>query len=242
MELLKLDLPKTQTRTDWSRRPLTKEQLDYAAEDVAHLPELKSQLCGRLSDQGRLDWAVEDSRQLCDISLYKPNPSNAWQRIKSIPFLPAAEQARARALAAWREERALKANKPRQWIITDKALLQLAANNPASENAMLHVEDLPPPVVRKHGIKLLEILMKTNDALAAGELDLTQQIPDRSAENMLSKKLMKLVRAKAEEVGVAAEVLASKRDISALIRNEQSSRITNGWRYDVIGKELLAAL
>jgi ribonuclease D len=81
-----------------------------------------------------------------------------------------------------------------------------------------------------------------NEALEKGELQLTQQTVERGTENTLSKKLMKLVRVRAEELGIAAEVLASKRDISALIRNEPALRVNSGWRQSVIGAELLAAL
>jgi ribonuclease D len=242
MELLSIELDKTQTRTDWSRRPLTKEQIRYAAEDVEHLPTLKKQLTEALTELGRIEWAIEDSRQLCDTSLYEPLPANAWQRIKSIPFLPPEEQARARALATWREERAVQANKPRQWIISDKALLQLAADSPADESELRNIADLPPPVARKQGRTLVGILNDTNDALASGELEFTQHIIDRATENALSKKLMKLVRAKAEELGIVAEVLASKKDVSALIRGGAAEKLTSGWRKAVIGDELLAAL
>jgi ribonuclease D len=242
MELLGVELDKTQTRTDWSRRPLTKEQIKYAAEDVEYLPELKKQLTGRLIELGRMDWAIEDSNQLCDVALYQPAPARAWQRIKSVPFLPPEEQARIRALAAWREDRAVQADKPRQWIISDKALLQIAADNPTVESELRGIDDLPPPVARKQGRNLITILANTNDALASGELDFRLHIIDRSTENALSKKLMKLVRAKAEELGIAAEVLASKKDVSALIRGSEIPKLSNGWRKAVIGEELAAAL
>ncbi|MDP6436315.1 MAG: HRDC domain-containing protein [Gammaproteobacteria bacterium] len=241
-ELLGKELAKTQTRTDWSRRPLSSEQLAYAEEDVAYLPEIKELLIRQLEELGRLAWALEDSRQLGDIGLYQPDPDNAWQRIKSIPFLPPGEQARARALARWRENRAVKADKPRQWILSDKALLQLAAANPSSVNALGPIEDLPPQVARKQGSKLIAVMGAANEALEKGELQLTQQTVERGTENTLSKKLMKLVRVRAEELGIAAEVLASKRDISALIRNEPALRVNSGWRQSVIGAELLAAL
>ncbi|HJP04830.1 MAG: ribonuclease D [Chromatiales bacterium] len=241
-ELLGKELGKTQTRTDWSRRPLTRDQLSYAEEDVAYLPEIKKILIGQLEELGRLDWAMEDSRLLGDSSLYRPDPENAWQRIRSIPYLLPDEQARARVLAEWREDRAVKTDRPRQWILSDKALLQLAAANPASENALGHIEDLPPPVARKQGSRLIAIMGAANKAIEKGELELVQQTAERGTENTLSKKLMKLVRARAEELGIAAEVLASKRDISALIRNESSLRVMSGWRQAVIGNELQAVL
>ena len=237
-DLLNIEISKDQTRTDWSRRPLTEAQLKYAAEDVVHLPVMFSMLEERLRAQGRYEWAAEDSAELCQIRLYKPEPTDAWQRIKSVPFMPPAQQARARALATWREARAVATNKPRQWIMSDKALLQLTVENPAKESELSKLTELPASLARNQGRKLIGILDAANNAYAKGDMDLQQQDFNIDVEKMLSKKLAKLVRAKAESLGIAAEVLASKRDITALIRDPASARVLQGWRYEVIGKEL----
>jgi len=237
-ELLNIEISKDQTRTDWSRRPLSEAQLKYAALDVIHLPRMFAMLEDRLRDQGRYEWAIEDSAELCQISLYKPEPAAAWQRVKSIPFMPPAQQARARALTTWRETRAVASNKPRQWIMGDKAILQLATENPADEAALSKLNEVPGSLARNQGRKLISIVEAANDAYARGDMDLQQQSFDVETEKMLSKKLAKLVRAKAEKLGIAPEILASKRDISALIRDAANARVLQGWRYDVIGKEL----
>jgi ribonuclease D len=237
-DLLNIEISKDQTRTDWSRRPLTEAQMKYAAEDVVHLPKMFAMLEERLREQGRYAWAVEDSAELCQISLYKPEPANAWQRVKSIPFMPPAQQARARALATWRETRAVASDKPRPWIMSDKALLQLAVENPANEGALNKLGELPASLARNQGNKLIGILGAANDAFARGDMGLEQQTFNIDKEKMLSKKLSKLVRAKAESIGLAPEILASKRDISALIRDASNARVLRGWRYEEIGKQL----
>ena len=238
-ELLDIEIAKSQTRTDWSRRPLTAAQLEYAAEDVIHLPEMLRLLEERLREQGRYEWAVEDSSAMCDIGLYKPQPTDAWQRIKSVPFLPPAQQARARALATWREKRAVDSNKPRQWIIGDKALLELVTENPASEQAVQGLRELPGGLARSQGRKLLNVLGAANDAFAKGDIQIDQQEIDIDREKALSKPMGKLVRATAEKLGIAAEVLASKRDINAIIRGTNNARALQGWRRDIVGEELL---
>lgn len=237
-DLLNIEISKDQTRTDWSQRPLTEAQLKYAAEDVVHLPKMHRMLEERLREQNRYEWAIEDSAELCQISLYKPEPADAWQRVKSIPFMPPAQQARARALATWRETRAFASNKPRQWIMGDKALLQLAIENPANEKALDRLGELPPSLARNQGQKLISILSAANDAFAKGDMGLQQQVFDIDREKILGKKLAKLISAKAEELGIAAEILASKRDISALLRDSANARALKGWRYEAIGKEL----
>jgi len=237
-DLLGIEINKDQTRTDWSRRPLTEAQLKYAAEDVVHLPKMFGMLEERLRELGRYEWAIEDSAELCQTGLYKPEPTDAWQRVKSIPFMPPAQQARARALTTWRETRAVASNKPRQWIMGDKAILQLAVENPANEAALGKLGEVPDSLARNQGRKLIGIVEAANDAYAQGDMDLEQLTFDIDKEKMLSKKLGKLVRAQAEKLGIAAEILASKRDISALIRDAANTRILRGWRYDAIGKEL----
>lgn len=241
-ELLNIDIAKTQTRTDWSRRPLTDAQLHYAAEDVAHLPEMHSILQERLQQLGRYEWAVQDSQALCNIKFYKPDPSAAWQRLKGIPFLPPAEQARARALATWREARAVAADKPRGWILSDKALLQLATANPQHADRLQQIDDLAPAVIRNQGKKLLHILASTNDSFANGEIEIDQFKVDIDREKSLSKKMSTLIREEAEKLGIAAEVLASKRDITALIRGAADTRVTSGWRQEIVGDKLLGII
>jgi ribonuclease D len=241
-ELLDVDISKDQTRTDWTRRPLTDAQLKYAAEDVEHLGKMHDILKQRLTDLGRYEWALEDSRLLCNTSLYKPAPDKAWQRLKSIPFLPADQQARARVLAAWREQRAVNSDKPRGWILSDKALLHMAEQNPARLAALNDINDMPQGLIRNQGERLLNVITDANKALASGTVSYQQIFPDRDKDKALLKKLSAIVRAEAEKLGIANEVLGSKRDIQALIRGEGNSRITNGWRNALIGEAMLAEI
>jgi ribonuclease D len=240
-ELLGIEIGKTQTRTDWSRRPLSDAQLEYAAEDVVHLPEMLDILAERLHAVGRYDWALEDSRALCQVELYKPEPADAWQRLKAIPFMSPEQQTRARALAAWREARAVAADKPRGWILSDKALLQLATENPNQTNQLQKIDDMPAAIIRKQGDKLLNVLAAANDSFARGDSEFTKEIVDIEREKSLSKRMTTLVKEEAEKLGIAAEVLASKRDINAVIRGSADARVLNGWRRAVIGDKLLAA-
>jgi ribonuclease D len=241
-ELLGLTISKEQTRTDWTRRPLTAAQLQYAAADVEHLPTLHTILRERLVAAGRYEWALEDSLALTDVTLYEPAPAAAWQRLKSIPFLPGPTQARARALTAWREARAVALDKPRQWILGDPIVLQLAEADPGTTAELQRISDLPDSTIRKQGEHLLQAVAEGNERYAADPGEFAQQVPNRDEEKILTSKLMKLVRARAVELDIPAEVLASKRDIAALMRGSDTARVVNGWRAGVIGDELKAAL
>lgn len=239
---LGVKLDKSQTRTDWSRRPLSPAQIEYAANDVAHLPELAAGLRQRLRELGREEWALEDSATLLDPELYGTRPESAWERLGGINFQPVAVQARARRLAAWREQRADRADKPRQWILSDQALTALAAANPADLPGIESLGVLPPGAIRNSGEAVLAELRQADADVAAGTVSLEQLARPAAPDNAHLKRLAGVVQKKAGELGVAPELLATRSDLTALLRGSRDVRPLQGWRSAVIGAELLAAL
>jgi len=240
--LLGIELPKSQTRSDWLQRPLTSAQIVYAAEDVAHLQEMSDLLEEELTKLDRLDWAAEDSGILCDIQLYAPDADSAWQRIKSIPFMQPADQARAVALARWREDRAVKLDKPRNWILTDAAIKELAANNPGDAQSMKRCEEIPPATLRKQGERLIDLLSKANQRYSDGDYQAVQQQQPDEAYKKLIKQLAGIVKSCADQLNIPAEVVASKRELNAIIQGDMTQRSLNGWRKTKIGEQLLAEI
>jgi ribonuclease D len=235
-------LEKTQTRTDWTRRPLTEAQLAYAADDVAWLLPLAERLRERLQAQGREAWASADSAALLDPSLYAVRPEEAWERLSGIEYQPPAVQARARRLAAWRERRAADADRPRQWILADAALMALATAAPADLAGIEALGQLPPGVVRRSGTALLEELRQADADLACGAITPTQRSRPAATDNGQVKRLAAIVQKQAAELGIAPELLATRAELTALLRGVQTLRPLQGWRRDVIGAALLAAL
>ncbi|MFO1356480.1 MAG: ribonuclease D [Gammaproteobacteria bacterium] len=235
-------LDKGQTRTDWSRRPLSAAQIDYAGNDVAWLPELAGRLRGRLISAGREAWALEDSAALLDPALYGLQPERAWERLGGLEFQPPAVQARARRLAAWREQRADSSNRPRQWILADPLLLALATTRPR-DAAGLEALGLPAGLVRHSGAALLAELARADEDLGAGRLPAAvQQARPTATDNGQVKRLGAVVQKVAGELGIAPEVLATRSDLAALLRGARDLRPLRGWRRAVIGETLLAAL
>ena len=241
-DLAGVTLSKEQTRTDWTRRPLSAEQLDYAAKDVVYLDGMHNLLRERLERAGRYQWAVEDSLALCRTELYEPDTAGAWQRIKSIPFLPGPEQARAMALSEWREQRAVNLDKPRKWVMEDKALLEVATADPGDERALAKLPTVPDGLARRQGHRLLKVIAQANAEYNDHPHRYAQQRPDREADKALSKKLGAIVRRKAEELELPAEVVGSKREITALMRGDKASRLLSGWRGEAVGNDLQEAL
>lgn len=235
-------IDKGQTRTDWSRRPLTDLQLAYAADDVHHLLTLHSDLAAELDARARAHWHAEDCAALEDPALYRTDPDDAWRRLKGLARMKPVEQAIARALAAWRERRAIASDKPRGWILADDVLYSLATSGPATVSDLEQVRGLPPAVIRKRG----EELLATIDAARSGAASLAPvALPPRPTpeQNRLVGELQKRVREVAGELGISAEVIATRRDVEALVFGPQeSSGVMRGWRRDVAGNSLLALL
>lgn len=241
-KLLGLQLDKTATRSDWSQRPLTNAQLRYAREDVVYLLQVFDQLHEQLLAAGRYEWALEDSAALLNPALYLVEPAAAWRRLGGLARLPVPALARARAIATWREHRAQTIDRPRQWVLADKALLNIARADPPDAAALARVPDVPPAVTRRQGQQLLEALAQGNDMLKEDSLDLQPEPRPEPPDPVALKALAKLVGECADGLGLAPEILATRKELTGLLRGEHEQRVTSGWRRAVIGTELLAAV
>lgn len=237
-DLFGVQLAKSHTRADWSRRPLAAELIEYAAEDVEHLLPAADRLTERLTAAGRLEWALEDSAWLLDEALYRPHPEEAIRRLKGARRLSGRALAAATRLAAWREREALQRNRPRQWILSDAVLLTLAATAPGSRSALNRIEGLPAGAIRRVGDELLEVV-----AAAAGDppSTTTPQGPDERHRSRLAA-MQEKVSAAAAGLGIVPEVIASKKELTAGLFGERDLRVLRGWRRTLIGSELLQIL
>jgi ribonuclease D len=235
-------IDKGQTRTDWSRRPLSDAQLAYAADDVHHLLTLHADLAAELEARGRASWLAEDCAALEDPALYRTEPDEAWRRMKGLGRMKPVEQAIARTLAAWREKRAIASDKPRGWILADEALYSLATVAPTTADDLEQVRGLPPGVARKRGEELLAAIASAR-SMAAQSPPVARPTRPTPEQNRLIGELQQRVRKAAEELGINAEVIATRRDIEALVFGPpESSAVLRGWRREVVGDRLLAML
>jgi ribonuclease D len=238
--LLGIELAKAHTRTDWSRRPLSPEQIEYALDDVRHLIPLKLALEERLEKLGRLTWLTEELAGLADASALATDPEEAWRRLKGLRGLDPARERLARGLAAWRERRAMERNRPRGWILDDAALRELIVRVPRSLAALETIGDMPAGVVRHCGEELLACIAAAQVPDPPPALDARQR-PD-PVRTALVKRLGAVNQAVATELGVSPEVLATRRDLERLAEGEQELAALRGWRRAVIGEKLLAAV
>ena len=238
--LLGHELPKTHTRTDWSRRPLSPEQIEYALDDVRYLLPLKSQLQEQLQKLGRLEWLVEELTALDDARSFSTEPEEAWQRIKGLRGLDDQRLRLARQLAAWRERRAIERNRPRGWILDDSALREIVLQVPRSTQALTAIAEVPAGVIKHCGEELLACVRAAEVADPPPALQ-TRGRPD-PLKTALVKKLAALNQAIAADLGLSPEILATRRDLEQLVDGREDVAILKGWRRSVIGDRMLAVL
>lgn len=226
-------LPKSQTRTNWAKRPLTEQQLRYAADDVVYLPDVQAKLNADLDRLGRRTWFDEDCARLLRPELYSPDIEKAWRRCKTRGPLDDQQRGALRALCAYRERVAIKRNRPRKWIIDDAGLEALAT-----------LRDVSPDPIRKilkearaHRAVRIEDIIET----IGGAQPVADDRPGRPspAEVKMVKDVMAAVRALAEELGIAPGVLAARKDVERMVRGDRESGPMRGWRRDVVGCRLV---
>jgi ribonuclease D len=235
--LLNITIPKGQTRTDWSKRPLTHEQLVYAADDVLYLGAIADGLTQRLAELGREHWVREDCLALEDRQLYEPDPAQAWMRLRGIGQLASEPRARAKLIAVWREKLARERDLPRAWILSDAAIFAIAHANPKTPAALDTVESMN----EKFAATLLAALDVASGA-APEDLEPVQDSRPTPEQRALLDRLIKIVDARAAELEVSAEVLAPRGELKALAMGRRDTHALGGWRLQEIGARLLAAI
>lgn len=237
-----IELDKSHSRTDWSRRPLSSAQIQYAADDVLYLGKLYILLRKKLADMGRQQWLDEDFKQLTDIERYRINPDDAWQQLKGLDKLAGRYLVFAQALARWRECHAQKINKPKRWILKDDILLAMA-NGPAKNTHDLETAGVSSKTRERYGKEWLKLL---DDArhIPAEQHPVRQRFERLTNEQRnLGKKLMKALQAIGEQQQIDPGLIATRKIINKLITGERDKLpVLQGWRKAIAGQHLLTLL
>ncbi len=240
-QLCNVQIDKSQRFTDWSHRPLKDAQLDYAIADVTHLRDVYTKLLTHIETHKRQAWIEEELANLCDPDRYVTHPEDAWLKMKIRERRPR-YLARLRALAQWREEEAIRQNKPRGWIINDDALQEIAQTNPITEQALRRVR-----MIKKHlnklDLSLLLLLIEGANTLPTNQCPRVPQRKQLPSELDGSKDLLKvLLKLKCQEHNVAPRLVASADELNLLLLGEPHIPYMKGWRYEVFGKDAEALL
>ncbi|HUZ74366.1 MAG TPA: ribonuclease D [Stellaceae bacterium] len=233
-------IDKSSRFTDWSRRPLTERQLKYALGDVVPLRRIYEKLSQRLDSSGRAHWLGEEMAALADPATYRLDPAEAWRRLK-----PRTADRRmlalVRELARWRETTAQRRNLPRNRVIRDEALLEIAAHAPHSAEELAHSRGLGKGFAEsRFGSEILAVVARV---LASPESDWPE--PEKRREvppglGPLADLLRVLLKLRAEENDVAQRLVADAEDLERIAADDQADvRALQGWRYEVFGRDAL---
>jgi ribonuclease D len=237
-EITGTELPKTQSRTDWTRRPLSKEQLKYAGEDVEYLASLYRELEQRLEAQNKRAWYTEEIITYYDVDKYQIDPEMAYKRLSG-GNLSLKQQYLLKALAAWRESSAQERDIPRSWVIRDDKLYELVVQRPATEQQIRALQSFG----RKSATYLIPQALDVIKHTKTGEKRLWRRVePLSKQEKSVCSKLMKEVANKSKTLSVAQALLGTRKDIEYLFRHRQSKKLLRGWRQAVIGEHLIEYL
>ena len=233
-------LDKSSRFTDWSRRPLTDEQLEYALGDVTHLRSVYEKLHSRIENTGRFEWIEEEIRLLCNPEIYKIDPEQAWRRLKpkrNDPRYLAVLQ----SVAEWRENEALTRNVPRNRVVRDEIILQIASRPPNDKKALERVRGLSSGFSNgSYGKSLLEAISKgiSLPLDLAPTTKIKSELP--TGIGPLTDLLKVLLKQKCEEHHVAQKLVANVSDLERIAAdNEADVSALKGWRRVLFGEDAL---
>ncbi len=243
LAVLDVDLPKSETRSDWLQRPLSQSQIHYAALDVEYLFTLANSLMVQLNEQQRLPWAMEDSQRMVDNFFVNQDPDRTYLKFKSAWKLDEQQLAILKVLSRWREDEAQAKDIPRNRLVKESAIYSIALTKPTAEGQLYSIDGLTSRMIRSYGDKFLSIV---EDVLALPSDHLPARLPRPlcSEERNVLDKLKQVVLAKAEEMSLPSEVLMRKKDYEEILitARDQVYRVPtklHGWRKNVIAEKVV---
>jgi len=236
-----VNLPKGDRLTDWLRRPLTEAQIDYAAGDVRYLELLADMISKEADGLGRLKWVEEACEELRVRPNGPPEPERAWMRVKDVRTLKGKARWIAQALAQWREQRAADVDIPVRHVLSDIAVIGVAQKSPRSPDELAHIRGIDAKQAHGSlGRMILDAVREGIGRSAAGELKMPLSDGDdldralRPAVTLVSAWVSELSR----QQRLDPALLGTRQDIIDLLRKSPAARLGQGWRADIVGKDI----
>lgn len=231
-----IELDKSQTRTDWSRRPLSDKQIEYAINDVHHLEPLCKHYQSKLGKLERMSWFEEEINTLFNINDYKVLPERAHVRLNG-SSLTVISQHFLRDLAYWRESIAQRKDIPRSWILRDKEIYELAELLPFTESVLKKSNLGKHAFVRKNAEQIVKMANDCKNRDASKALWKNYQPFDIEQKTVI-KEIMKKIAEIAKQESIAQTVLATRRDVEMFVRDKSLSTMSQGWRGDFLSNKI----
>ncbi|MEM7046935.1 MAG: ribonuclease D [Pseudomonadota bacterium] len=232
-------LDKSSRLSNWAQRPLSESQINYALQDVRYLLPAYKELNNKLKANKREHWTEHEYEVMLNPDRYRPNPKQAWQRIKgarrNVKHLTTLQ-----GMAQWREEVAMKSNIPIQWVMRDEVLKQIANERPTNKKDLGQVRGIASGSVRHYGDKILRIISDS----------VQKKPPPPEPKKLIANRytqvadIMKLLlRQRAAEHKVATKLIATSAEVDLIVTHgDIDTPALKGWRRDVFGKDALALL
>src|SRR6185369_15918626 len=240
-QMLKIELDKSSRFTDWARRPLSDNQLTYALADVTHLAELYPILRERLEKEGRIGWVTDEMTNLTDPAVYDVEPENAWKRLRPRKHT-SKYLAVYRAVAAWRERMAQSRDQPRGRILKDEAIDEVATQAPTDADQLDRLRSVPKGFSgSRFGPDLLAAIREAlRDPEAYAPVIERSRVAPSPAAGAVVELLKVLLKARAEEAGVASKLIATVSDLELIANDDEADTAAlKGWRREAFGEDAL---
>ena len=236
-------LKKTDSFTDWSKRPLSESQIDYALDDVVYLPQMYELMTKALEKKGRLGWLDAEFEEMLNPELYMPDEREMFRRLKHVGQLSRRQMAAAREMAAWREIEARKRNLPRRWVLTDEQIVESCRREPRKIDDLFMVRCIRERLTTADARKVIELVRAALDSAPDAWPELKTSPKSERNVDVQVEMLMSIVRMKARENDIAIPTLASTADLTSLARGHYEGNVLlKGWRKDLVGNDLVEFL
>ena len=241
-EVLGVSLSKSHSRADWTRRPLPKQQVQYAADDVIYLARMYPIMRDKLKQLDRLQWLDGEWQNLTNPDLYEKPADEVWKRLRGIDKLKGGRLSVAQHLAQWRELTARERNLPRNWLLKDDVLTDLSKQMPLTTGELKHIRGLSDGMVKSHGNSIVKTINQGKDKPPIPPDDGNRKVklsPDQDAALDLLTAVAKI---HARGLEINPTILAPRKSIEDLIKGNNDTAVMRGWRGQLIGPALQAVL
>ena len=239
--MLGVTLAKTQSRTDWSKRPLRDAQLEYAIDDVRYLAQIYPKMVEQLESQNRLAWLNKDFAKATNPDTYAINAKERWKKVKGNQILKRPQLAILRELAAWREEKAEKSNRPRKWILSDDILLDMAKQQPNTVEQIKEIRGINPERSQKHHELWLTLISKGKETPESDWPELARSKKPNANQNALIDLLLLVIQIQAKQHNITAAVIATRKQVANMILAGDIS-ISDDWRGALVNDQIAAVI
>jgi len=241
-EVLGVNLSKSHSRADWTRRPLPKQQVQYAADDVIYLARMYPVMRDKLKQLDRLHWLDGEWQNLTNPELYEKPADEVWKRLRGVDKLKSGRLSVAQQLAKWRELTARERNLPRNWLMKDDVLTDLSKQMPLTKGELKHIRGLSDGMVKSHGSAIIDTINQSKDKAPIPSDDNKRKVKLTADQDAALDLLTAVAKIHARGLEINPTILAPRKSIEDLLRGNNDTAVMRGWRGELIGPALQAVL